>query len=45
MLNIIIRNMKVIDVSVEHALSSFLEGGVNVFFRNLDTTFLDYTLL
>jgi len=45
MLSIVIRNMKDIDVSEERALSSFLEGEVNVFLRNVDTSFPDYTLL
>jgi len=40
-----LRNKKYIGVWEERAVSSFLEDGVNVFLRNLDTNFPDYTLL
>lgn len=44
MLSIVIRNMKDIDVWEERAVSIFLEDGVDVFLRNLDTNFPDYML-
>ena len=37
--------MKYIGIWEERVVSSFLEDGVNVFLRNFDTNFPDYTLL
>ena len=39
------KKIKNIGVSDERALSSFLEDGVNVFLKILDTSYHDYTLL